>query len=174
MDRARRHPFPGPRPSRPRPPRPRPTGNRQSGAPPPGRQNPMVRTAHLPANMRKRLFVRRVRRAHHVRGALPGRWGGGCTPSPIGALRRWGHGPGAAPSFSLTSPVTATTSPPQGQPAKRSPATRSAKSHGAHGAPYPRTCVSGCLYVGCAVRTMCERLFRDDGVAVVHRHRLVR
>ncbi len=113
----------------------------------------------LPANMRKRLFVRRVRRAHHVRGALPGRWGGGCTPSPIGALRRWGHGPGAAPSFSRTSTVTATTSPPPAhwQPAKRSPATRSAKSHGAHGAPYPRTCVSGCLYVGCAVRTMVDR-----------------
>ena len=47
--------------------------------------------------------------------------------------------------------------PPHWQPAKRSPATRSAKSHGAHGAPYPRTCVSGCLYVGCAVRTMVDR-----------------
>ena len=47
--------------------------------------------------------------------------------------------------------------PPHWQPAKRSPATRSVKSHGAHGAPCPRTCVSGCLYVGCAVRTMVDR-----------------
>ena len=26
---------------------------------------------------------------------------------------------------------------------------------GAHGAPYPRSCVNGYLYVGCAVRTIC-------------------
>ena len=44
----------------------------------------------LPATMRKRLFVRRVRRAHHVRGALAGRWGSGCAPARGGAFRRWG------------------------------------------------------------------------------------
>ena len=32
-------------------------------------------------NTRNRLFVRRVRRAHHVRGALSRRWGGGCAPA---------------------------------------------------------------------------------------------
>ena len=44
---------------------------------------------------RNRLFVRRVRRAHHVRGALSRRWGSGCVPTPgwrIPAMRV--HGPG--------------------------------------------------------------------------------
>ena len=46
-------------------------------------------------NTRNRLFVRRVRRAHHVRGALSRRWGSGCVPTPgwrIPAMRV--HGPG--------------------------------------------------------------------------------
>jgi len=39
--------------------------------------------------------------------------------------------------------------------ARQNPATRSAKSPGAHGAPYPRTCVTDCFFwVGCAVRTI--------------------
>ena len=38
--------------------------------------------------------------------------------------------------------------------ARQNPATRSAKSPGAHGAPYPRTCVTGCFCVGCAVCTI--------------------
>ena len=94
-----------------------------------------------------------------------------CT-DPLGsALRIWTHGPGTAPPFSRTLTTTITPIPPpaHGEPSKQRPATRSAENHGAHGAPYPRPCVNGCLYVGCAVRTTCEELLRGDGVAVVHR-----
>ena len=42
----------------------------------------------LPANIRKRLFVGRVRRAHHVRKAFSKRWGNGCALPPDDALRK--------------------------------------------------------------------------------------
>ena len=82
-------------------------------------------------NTRKRLFVRRVRRAHHVRGALCQAMKSRLCIAPWGTHGDAGiHGPGAVPYFSRTSTVTVTTSPPppHGQPAKWSPATRSAKS----------------------------------------------